>query len=141
MPVHKKGEYQTTNAEIAALIAPRPMLLISDGDDWTKNNPEVEYPFMQKVCGLYGKKEQVELVHLADEKDDYGPSKRKAMYVFMAKQLKLDLAKAKNKKGAIDETPAKVLEQNELKVYNTALPRPANAVEGDEAVTNLLNGI
>lgn len=141
MPVHKKGEYQTINAEIAALTAPRPMLLISDGDDWTKNNPKVEYPFIQKVYALYDKKDQVELVHLADEKHDYGPSKRKAMYIFMAKELKLDLSKAKNKKGEIDETPAKVLEQNELEVFNAAHPLPANAVEGDEAVTKLLDGI
>lgn len=140
MPVHKKGAYQTTNAEIAALAAPRPMLLISDGDDWTKNNPTVEYPFMQKVYGLYGKKDQVELVHLADEKHDYGPSKRKPMYVFMAKHLDLDLAKAKNAKGEIDETPVKVFEQKDLEVFNAAHPRPAKAVSGDEQVTQLLTG-
>ncbi|MBX2925763.1 MAG: acetylxylan esterase [Chitinophagaceae bacterium] len=141
MPVHKKGDYQTTNAEIAALTAPRPMLLISDGDDWTKNNPAVEFPYMQKIYALYGKQNEVELVHLADEKHDYGPSKRKAMYGFMAKHLKLDISKAKNRKGEVDETPAKVLEQSELEVFNTVHPRPTNAVTGDEAVTRLLNGI
>ncbi|MBX3252759.1 MAG: acetylxylan esterase [Chitinophagaceae bacterium] len=141
MPVHKKGDYQTTNAEIAALTAPRPMLLISDGNDWTKNNPVAEYPYMQKIYALYGKQNGVELVHLADEKHDYGPSKRKAMYFFMAKHLKLNILKAKNKKGEVDETPATVLEQSELEVFNTAHPRPANAVTGDEAVTSLLNRI
>jgi len=141
MPVHKKGDYQTTNAEIAALAAPRPMLLISDGDDWTKNNPTVEYPFMQKVYDLYGKKDQVELVHLADEKHDYGPSKRKPMYAFMAKYLNLDLGKAKNAKGEIDETPVTVLEQKDLEVFNAAHPRPAGALNGDDQVTALLAGL
>jgi hypothetical protein len=85
LPIHKKGDYQTNNVEIAALAAPRPMIMISDGGDWTKNTPEVEYPFIQNIYGLYGKKDQLEAVHLADEKHDYGPSKRKAMYGFMAK--------------------------------------------------------
>jgi len=31
MPIHKRGAYETNNTEIAALAAPRPMLLLSDG--------------------------------------------------------------------------------------------------------------
>lgn len=139
MPIHKKGDFQTNNVEIAALAAPRPMLLISDGDDWTKNNPTVEYPFMQKVYRLYKKENNVALVHLANEKHDYGPSKRKAMYPFMAKHLKLNLEAVTGSNGNIDETPAKVLDQKELEVFNAAHPRPANAVMGDEAVMKLLD--
>lgn len=139
MPIHKKGDFQTNNVEIAALAAPRPMLLISDGDDWTKNNPTVEYPFMQQVYRLYKKEHNVALVHLADEKHDYGPSKRKAMYPFMATHLKLNLKAVTNSAGDIDETPSKVLDQKELEVFNEAHPRPANAVMGDEAVLKLLD--
>ena len=39
MPIHKRPTHQTSNVEIAALFAPKPMLLISDGDDWTKHTP------------------------------------------------------------------------------------------------------
>ncbi|MCF0070407.1 acetylxylan esterase [Dyadobacter sp. CY261] len=138
LPIHKKGDYQTNNVEIAALAAPRPMIMISDGGDWTKNTPDVEYPFMQKVYALYGKKDNLEAVHLANEKHDYGPSKRKAMYAFTAKHLKLDLKAVTNKEGQIDEEPAKVLEQKDLAVFNTSHPRPTNAVMGDEAVLKLL---
>ncbi len=138
LPIHKKADYQTNNVEIAALAAPRPMIMISDGGDWTKNTSEVEYPFMQKVYSLYGKKENLEAVHLADEKHDFGPSKRKAMYAFMAKHLKLDLKAVTNKDGQIDEEPAKVLEQKDLAVFDAGHPRPANAVMGDEAVLKLL---
>jgi hypothetical protein len=139
MPIHKKGDFQTNNAEIAALAAPRPLLLISDGEDWTKNTPAVEYSFMQEIYTMYNKKQLVENVHLADEKHDYGPSKRKAMYPFMAKHLGLDLNKVKDAKGnIIDEGPSKVLTEKELAVFDSAHPLPANAVRGDEAVMRLL---
>ncbi|MEJ0107105.1 MAG: acetylxylan esterase [Bacteroidota bacterium] len=138
MPIHKKGDFQTNNTEIAALTAPRPLLLISDGGDWTKNTPGVEYPFMQKIYALYNKKQLVENVHLANEKHDYGPSKRKAMYPFMAKYLRLDLDKIRDANGNIDESPSKVLSEKELAVFNTDHPIPPNAVIGDAAVMRLL---
>src|SRR5690606_26016361 len=53
MPIHKKGDFQTNNVEFAALIAPRPMLIISDGNDWTHNTPAVEYPYIQRVYSMY----------------------------------------------------------------------------------------
>ena len=138
LPIHKKGDFQTNNVEIAALAVPRPMLLISDGGDWTKNTPDVEFPYIQKVYGLYGKTNLVENVHLANEKHDYGPSKRYAMYAFMAKYLNLDLKAVTDSKGVIDENPSKVLDQEELEVFNTEHPRPANAVMGDSTVLGLL---
>jgi len=138
MPIHKKGDYQTNNVEIAALTAPRPMLLTSDGDDWTKNTPKVEFPFIQKIYALYGKQNLLENVHLPDEKHDYGPNKRKAMYMFMAKHLNLDIKTVSDAHGNIDEGPSKVLEQKDLAVFNAEHPRPANAVMGDEAVLKLL---
>jgi dienelactone hydrolase len=138
LPIHKKGDYQTNNVEIAALAAPRPMILISDGGDWTKLTPEVEQPFIAHIYDLYGKRNLLEGVHLADEKHDFGPSKRKAMYRFMAKHLGIDLKAITDSRGEIDENPAKVLEQKELEVFNAAHPRPANAVMGDEAVMRIL---
>jgi hypothetical protein len=140
MPVHHEGNFQTCNAEIAALAAPRPMLLISDGADWTKNTPKVEFPFMQKVYDQYGKINNVELVHLPNEAHDYGPSKRKAMYQFMAKYLALDLNGIKNATGDIDETEVVVLDQKDLEVFDAEHSLPINAVKGDEAVLKLLDG-
>ena len=139
MPVHKKGDFQTNNVEIAALAAPRPMLIVSDGADWTKNNPEVEYPHLQKIYGLYGKENNIENVHLANEKHDYGPSKRIAAYKFLARHLKLDLSKATKADGSLDESNAKVLDRKELAVFNAEYPRPTNAAVGDAAVSALLN--
>ncbi|TLU99210.1 alpha/beta hydrolase family protein [Dyadobacter luticola] len=138
LPIHKKGDFQTNNVEIAALAAPRPMIMISDGGDWTKNTPEVEYPFIKNIYALYGKTDNLEAVHLANEKHDFGPSKRKAMYGFMAKHLGLDLKAITDAQGNIDEAPAKVLDQKDLSVFDATHPRPKNAVMGDDAVMKLL---
>jgi hypothetical protein len=138
MPIHKKGSYQTNNVEIAALVAPKPMMMVSDGDDWTKFTPEVEYPFMQHIYQLYGQAKQVENVHLALEKHDYGPNKRKAMYPFMAKHLNLDLGVIQNEHKEMDETAAKVLSAEELNVFNQEHPLPKNALMGDAAIDEML---
>jgi dienelactone hydrolase len=52
MPVHKSKSHETSNVEIAAAAAPRPLMLISDGKDWTKNTPNVEYPYIRNCTGL-----------------------------------------------------------------------------------------
>lgn len=138
MPIHKAKDYQTCNAEIAALTAPRPMMLVSDGADWTKNTPEVEFPFLQQVYSLYNKKDGVENIHLANEKHDYGPGKRQAVYPFLAKHLKLNLDAVKGIDGMINETRFKLLSRDELASFNSTNPLPSHALQGDEAVTILL---
>jgi len=91
-PIHRTADCFANNTEIAALMAPRPMLIISDGKDWTTYVPDVEYPFLQKVYAFYERTANVANAHLATEGHDYGPSKRAAMYRFVAEHLKLNLA-------------------------------------------------
>jgi len=139
LPIHKSKDHQTSNVEIAALAAPRPMLLISDGKDWTKNTPEVEYPYIRNVYSLYGKEGQVENLHLPTEGHDYGISKRKNAYTFLAKYLGLSLHKITNAAGEVDESFVTIEPRSALQVFNSVHPRPAYAVKGDEAVTKLLD--
>lgn len=129
MPIHKSRNHETNNVEIAALIAPKPLLLISDGKDWTKNTPDVEFPHIRSIYRLYNAESNVENVHLANEGHDYGPSKRAGLYPFMAKHLKLDLARITNKDGKIDESFVTVQPYADLYVFNETHPRPAHALK------------
>lgn len=138
MPIHKSTKHQTNNVEIAALCAPRPLLMISDGLDWTHNTPRIEYPYVQSVYALYNAEHKVENVHLPAEKHNYGPSKRGAAYAFLAYHLDLDYDNVEFNKGVVEDFVT-VLPQDALKVFNVENQRPVNALMGNEAIINYLD--
>jgi dienelactone hydrolase len=128
MPIHKRGGYETNNTEIAALAAPRPMLLISDGEDWTQNTPRVEFPFIQDIYGLYNAEDDVLNVHLGDEGHDYGYSKRFHVYGFLAQHLNLSLDKVKMSNGSISEEAVVLQSYEDLLAFTVQHPRPGHAI-------------
>ncbi len=131
MPIHKSDTHETNNTDIAALAAPRPQMLISDGKDWTKNTPDVEFPYIRNVYSLYGAEDNIEYLHLPNEGHDYGPSKRAGAYKFFAKHLKLSLDKVTASDGSIDEGFVVVEKMEDMFVFNDEHPRPAYAVKPD----------
>ena len=141
LPIHKSKNHQTSNVEIAALTAPRPLLLISDGKDWTKNTPDVEFPYIQNIYTLYNQKGNVENWHLPDEGHDYGVNKRKGAYQFLAKHLKLSLNEVMESTGALNEAFVTVEPAEVLRVFNKAHPIPSYAVNGNDEVRKLLETV
>jgi dienelactone hydrolase len=137
MPIHKSASHQTNNVEIAALAAPRPMLLVSDGGDWTKNNPRIEFPYVQKVYSTYQAESRVDNVHLAGERHDYGKNKRAAVYNFFGHYLGLNAGRIPYQDG-FDESFVTLLSVDELRVFNDQNPMPSSALKGDKAVMEYL---
>ncbi|MBC7369622.1 MAG: acetylxylan esterase [Undibacterium sp.] len=134
VPIHRGADYFANNAMIAALTAPRPQLLVSDGKDWTANTPRVEFPFLQKIYGYYGAADKVANVHLPDEGHDYGPSKRAAVYRFFATQLGLNLAAVTDAAGKIDESRVTLDRAAALRVFTADFPVPPHAVHDAAAI-------
>jgi dienelactone hydrolase len=129
MPIHKRGAYETNNTEIAAVAAPRPMLLVSDGGDWTQNTPRVEFPFIQGIYRLYEAQDKVLNVHLGDEGHDYGYSKRFHVYKFLARHLGLSLERVMKPNGSVSEDFVVLQSYDDLLVFNSQHPMPAHAAQ------------
>ncbi len=104
---------------LAAAMAPRPVLTVSDGGDWTASYPALEYPYLRRIWDFYGAADCVRNVHLADEKHDFGPNKRQAVYAFFAETLGLRLERA-------DESAVDVLPKADLQTFGDGWP--ANAL-------------
>ena len=132
MPWHLCGG-RTNNVEKVAMFAPKPQLIISDGQDWTSSVPELEFPFLQRIYSFYNAENNIENVHLADEGHDYGISKRKALYSFISKHFNLDIKQA-------DEFKITIEKEHQMYVFGEKGEKlPPNAVRGKENLMNLLN--
>ncbi len=92
----------TCEPELAAVMAPKPMLIVSDGGDWTSTVPTMEFPYLQRIYGFYGAKDKVRNVHLPKERHDFGKNKRQAVYDFFIDVFHLDGTKLDESKIEIE---------------------------------------
>jgi dienelactone hydrolase len=76
----------TSNVEIAAMMAPRPMLLVSSTHDWTRHTPTEEFPAIRHIYELYGVPNNVQNAHI-DAVHNYNRQSREAVYRFLANNM------------------------------------------------------
>ncbi len=113
---------ETTNVEIAATIAPRPLLMISATGDWTNETLELEYPAVRSIYGLVDASDHVRAVRMTAE-HNYNKESREAMYAWMARWLQHAPEDAHPAEKSF--TPERL--ENLLVFHNRALP--PNAVD------------
>ena len=67
--------------------------------------------------------------HFADEKHDYGESKRMAAYSFLARHLKLKIERVQEKEGKVDESFVVAEDHKDQLVFGPDNPRQKDAVK------------
>ncbi len=114
---------ETNNMEIAAVFAPKPLLMISASGDWTRNTPQIEYPFLRSIYGLYGAGDRVTNAHF-DAPHNYNLDSREAMYRFFARWLLESPDMRDIREGEMD-----IPSREDLLVYSEDDPTPSVDVD------------
>lgn len=96
----------TNNAEMMAAFAPKPLCVISDGQDWTASVPEFEFPYLKRIYGFYNADKQITNVHLPEEGHSFGINKRTGVYNFFISTFSLDAKMLDESKVQIEDEKA-----------------------------------
>ncbi len=113
----------TTNIELSALIAPRP-LGMTGANDWTKEIETKGLPELKQIYKMYGVEDNVMAKYLSFP-HNYNQPSREVMYNFFNKHLKFGV------NGVIAEKPFKPVDPKELSVYDSAHPLPKDAANAE----------
>jgi hypothetical protein len=115
----------TNNVEIAAAIAPRPLLMVSATGDWTAETLEREFPAVRSAYALFGAEAKVSAVRF-DAEHNYNKDSREAMYAWMARWMQN--APAETKRPEKSFAPDSLADL--LVFYGR--PRPAQALTAEQ---------
>ncbi len=119
------------NVEIASMMAPRPMILVSCTGDWTSHTPEVEYPSVQSIYRMYDAVDKIANTHV-DSQHNYRKESREPVYGWFNKWL-LGVGDGSSMKEPSFEVPEP---EKMLNFPDGELPE--NAITGEQLVSNLI---
>jgi hypothetical protein len=122
----------TTNVEIAATIAPRPLLMVSATGDWTTNTMKLEYPAVRALYALRGAADRVHAVQF-EAPHNYNRDSREAVYAWMARWLQQAPADARREEQPFTPDPLPDL----LVFHERSLP--ADAVTAAQLTENWID--
>ncbi|HZK80660.1 MAG TPA: alpha/beta hydrolase family protein [Humisphaera sp.] len=114
----------TNNAEIAALFAPKPLAMTS-ANDWTREVMYKGFPEIRDIYKLYGAADNT-IAWYRSFPHNYNQVNRELMYNFLNAHLKLGRGTPGE---TLTEKPFVPVAPNELRVYDTEHPRPADSVD------------
>jgi len=77
----------TNNIEIAAIMAPKPLLLVASTRDWSSNTPTEAFPAVRSIYALYGRPDQVGFA-LIDAEHNFNQASRESVYSFFGHHLR-----------------------------------------------------
>jgi len=121
----------TNNMEIGALMAPRPMFLVSAAGDWTRDTARIEFPAIQSIYRLFDAPSKVQTQQIFAE-HNYNRQSREAVYSWFGHWL-LGLPKAE----VVRERDFKVEFPSDMLVFfRRALP--AGALTEEQVIDSLL---
>lgn len=115
------------NPELTGLMAPRPLLLLSDAGDWTHDNTERVAPYLEALYRLYGAQLAFEH-HAFQEGHEFGTKSRAVYYRWLANLWHLPQTPS-------DPTEGLSVLEPYLSVWGEALPKPEGVPTGDEVFT------
>ncbi len=121
----------TNNVEIGAMMAPRPLMLVSATGDWTKNTMNAEYPAIRGIYRLFGSEDKVTAVQM-NAPHNYNQESREAVYGWFAHWLL-----GKKETGPIKERGGSVAPLSDLMVFY-GRPRPENEINETQLSTSLI---
>jgi dienelactone hydrolase len=121
----------TNNVEIASLMAPRPMMLVSATGDWTRNMMTSEYPAVRGVYKLFGAEDKLTAIQI-DAPHNYNQPSREAVYGWFSHWF---LGRAET--TPIGERGNVVASINDLLVF-AGRPRPENELNESQLTENLI---
>lgn len=120
-----------TNVEIAAMMAPRPMLLVAATGDWTKNTPTVEYPAIRRIYELYDATDRIAYVQI-EAGHNYNRDSREAMYAWFGRWFLNETDPSKLKEGTVSVPPPET-----MRLFPNG-KLPPGTPTGDEVIENLI---
>ncbi|MBN2329394.1 MAG: acetylxylan esterase, partial [Candidatus Omnitrophica bacterium] len=112
------------NVELGAMMAPRPLMMVSCTGDWTAETLRVEYPAIRSIYELYEKPENVGVIQI-DAGHNYNRPSREAVYRWFGRWILGD-----DNPDHFTEQPFPV-EPDKMKVFPDGLP---DIALGEEAI-------
>ncbi len=120
----------TDNVEVAAVMAPRPLLLVAATGDWSSKNPTEEWPTIKKVYDLYGAGDKT-AVHQFNYQHNYNVESREAMAAWFGKWFQND-----NNAEHYRETPFTV-DLTKMRAWSVKNPMPSNALKEEALIRSM----